>query len=337
MKTPHETHPMPSSAHKFGQPANGSINAIIHQNCSQRLFVPPIAWTTAHLDFLNIGFDRLDEQPQTKAKQSESLQVGIATAEQSQSDNERLWLYMQNLDGICAQSRKHIIREFLEPFGIEIAEQPRTESTPQVQDPEEEQGKIFAIQDNGFFFRVGGPGDYAAARVGFQFGKKIMSRASVRPDGIFKQKSTGRYIAYVQFDTISLRRKHHILFRNKKQSTKRQAQSILPSEMGEDPYIAGILVALAQEQRRRRVALVGDTEHSPGQMVHAIGVKQRVPGKLYIYTALIPDVFLDKLESPSEFCESPRVSIKYFLLDFTQPVQAANYLWLYWKEVGMIS
>ncbi|KAG6014794.1 hypothetical protein E4U43_006121 [Claviceps pusilla] len=233
--------------------AQGSINAIIREHGGQQLFVPAIAWTTTHLDLLNIQF--IDKKLHARAKENQDVQVG--TAPQNNEGHlifdEKCLRQLKELGELWPDEREFAIANLLTTFGFEKAK------TRGPQDANKEKEKRFAIRHNGFGV-VRWEYRYCAAKIGFQFGSRIIRRARC-----------------------------------------------------EDPYIAGILIALAQEQRRRGVAVVEDgEEHDAGQRVHAIGYQASDNAEVFIYTALIPDGFLN------------------------EPVEAADFLLLYWKTVGLV-
>ncbi|KAG5926974.1 hypothetical protein E4U42_002752 [Claviceps africana] len=333
-------HAQPRASYLIKKPVEGSVNAIILKNCRQRLFKSPIAWTTVHLDFLNIGFDRIDKPPQdgivavTEGGPREKRNIPW----QKPNRSYRLWCASEMIakwPSLNFENQKRELREMLGHCGIDVADDYRTE--PKIKDKDtgrRGEETINAITHHGFNYIDKRTRTMAMARVGFQFGKKILRKGSVRPDGIFEQASTGTLIAYVNFSSVSVQRENPS--RSKGRTRNRSQRSTPPSKTHEDPYIAGILIALAQEQRRRQIPIV-DGEGGAGQRVHAIGAYERSTAELYIYTAVIYDGFLDKLERPYEFCESSRVSIQYFPLDFSQqPKEAADYLWLYWRSLGLV-
>jgi hypothetical protein len=47
-----------STVDRLSNPEPLSINGIIRQHCGRRLYVSPLHWTTAHLQFLNCRFTR---------------------------------------------------------------------------------------------------------------------------------------------------------------------------------------------------------------------------------------------------------------------------------------
>ncbi|KAG5982537.1 hypothetical protein E4U55_001757 [Claviceps digitariae] len=352
----------------YGVPAKGSINAIIKDNPRERLYVRPLAWTRVHLELLNVAFVEINEPTGIKANRNEGRRLGSGGGTEEQSPNEKGHCIldtttktrvarMSEFGSISNLGQKKIIRVMLAAFGIVPAYQPQTKHTIQDADLKGEEQEIAAIKSDGFFSPDGSPikrdsfvlpnGTFIAndfAEVEFRFGKDIVSNGSMHPDGIFEQKSTGTYVAYVNFITTYYQRERYVARRSITRKNNRglrgggpRQRSITPQVAWEDPYIAGILVALAQEQRRRRVPVVEDIEEGTGQRVHAICTKGSGGCRLFVYTALIPDRFLDKLERPSEVCGNTGVIIRYFSMNFAQPLEAVDRLWLYWRNLGLIS
>lgn len=88
---------------------------------------------------------------------------------------------------------------------------------------------------------------------------RLQPVASVWTEGVFSRNSTGPSLAYVTFDGIQSRRSKFVhnsagkafnepVFR----TCDKKLRSLQPENTVEDPYIMGILIALAQEQRRHR-------------------------------------------------------------------------------------
>ncbi|CAK96872.1 hypothetical protein M747DRAFT_359474 [Aspergillus niger ATCC 13496] len=85
------------------------------------------------------------------------------------------------------------------------------------------------------------------------------SVASIWTEGVFSRNSTGPSLAYVTFDGIQSRRSKYVhnspgkgfnepVFR----TCDKKLRSLQPANTIEDPYIMGILIALAQEQWHRQ-------------------------------------------------------------------------------------
>ncbi|KAK3372712.1 hypothetical protein B0H63DRAFT_514058 [Podospora didyma] len=75
----------------------------------------------------------------------------------------------------------------------------------------------------------------------------------------------------------------------------KKLRRITPHDPREDPYIAALLIALAQKQRRLHL---GDDDNSGGSQVLLLA---NLHGDewLYIYTSMVSPEFLDGLDNPS--------------------------------------
>ncbi|EFY84124.1 hypothetical protein MAC_09831 [Metarhizium acridum CQMa 102] len=123
----------------------------------------------------------------------------------------------------------------------------------------------------------------------FYEGKKA---ARVLTDGIFKAESgLGRPVAGL---------------RNKK------LKRLKPAVDAEDPYILGVLMALAQKQRQERVRVnVNPSGGDVAEKVYAIAfpfIRARVA---YFYKAVIPSSFLEKFEKPYEAIKCDGFVVSY--------------------------
>ncbi|KAL4781337.1 hypothetical protein BJX76DRAFT_360032 [Aspergillus varians] len=131
-------------------------------------------------------------------------------------------------------------------------------------------------------------------------------------------------IASVAFDTIqSVRRKYVYMSPCKPTNApvlrirRKKWASIQPENCVEDPYIATILIALAQEKQRRqqqqqqqqkwpeeqskkKTPVDQLNRSSPASSkVYVLAIPRVAPKYLYIYTACIPPEFLDRCDRPS--------------------------------------
>lgn len=84
----------------------------------------------------------------------------------------------------------------------------------------------------------------------------------------------------------------------------RRLRKIQPANKAEDPYIATVPIALAQEQQLQRDEdAVNDQQtsvESTGRFkVHVLALSDHKVPTLYFYNAHIPSMFLDRLDSPS--------------------------------------
>lgn len=126
-------------------------------------------------------------------------------------------------------------------------------------------------------------------------------------------------VAYVSLETIRLLRDNFI---NRRDATRegRQNKPVLdkrelkrrliePKNRWEDTYILVILIALAQERRRRR----GYDEDC--MRVHAAVLENTCSRQMYFYTAVFPVEFLDRFENPNWESIWNMVEVRYTYLD----------------------
>ncbi|KAK2593599.1 hypothetical protein QQS21_008687 [Conoideocrella luteorostrata] len=202
-----------------------------------------------------------------------------------------------------------------------------------------EEEKSSAIRHDGLRLFHRKTGVLREAKVDFRFGKRTVPGASVRPDGIFDtEQQRWPYVAYVNFETVSRQRDQYVFGAQNVEGRanvvilargKKKLQAMEPATAWEDPYIAGILVALAQEQREQqrhagRRADGADADVDGSQTVYAIGVPGGTAVELYLYAAVIPAEFLDKFEMPSEASECGGVVIRYYTVNLTEEKTAAD-------------
>ncbi|KAK0627104.1 hypothetical protein B0T14DRAFT_562939 [Immersiella caudata] len=95
----------------------------------------------------------------------------------------------------------------------------------------------------------------------------------------------------------------------------------------EDPYIAAVLVALAQAAGRDSSVLAAsqDEEVAPGATVKVclLARPSDHPG-LYFYKAQFPRAFLDRLDMPSRHFPSNGVRISYYLIPLSPITELAR-------------
>ena len=148
-------------------------------------------------------------------------------------------------------------------------------------------------------------------------------------------KERGRsLLAYMHFHNISALRKEEAWAKlrglvNTPVATKcsRKEQSTRPERECEDPYIASILISLAQEQQAR-----GDDKGKAGWRVHLLGIPETEAWEVYFYTATIPRALLEGLKKPMmpltlEPGEPLGFTIRYQSISLIKPRKAACLLW----------
>lgn len=91
----------------------------------------------------------------------------------------------------------------------------------------------------------------------FYFSRQPVTK--IRTEGVFSRNSSGPYLAYITFDGIHSLRKRYIhrppytLLNEPVFNTRnKKLRSLQPQKAAEDPYIMGVLIALAQQQRQQQ-------------------------------------------------------------------------------------
>lgn len=108
---------------------------------------------------------------------------------------------------------------------------------------------------------------------------------------------------------------------------EKKRNSVRPVNEVEDPYIAAVLIALAQKQQRRQHAVTGTQADTPNRedasdgesKAHEVFLLAHTAMDrpcLYFYTARIPSSFLDRLAHPSVNIPSCPFRIKYHHISF---------------------
>ncbi|KAI1302253.1 hypothetical protein F5Y03DRAFT_407931 [Xylaria venustula] len=146
----------------------------------------------------------------------------------------------------------------------------------------------------------------------FRFNRKTV--AILQTDGTFSSSSSGSAtptLAYLDLKTLESRRNMSIKLSacnrvNPPITRLRQKQQrrLRPANEVEDPYIAAVLIALAQ-----------------GSKVHLLALPATNARSLYFYTARIPSVFLDRFDRPSQYFPTNPVPISYYRIPLNQPTK----------------
>ncbi|KAH0522842.1 hypothetical protein TsFJ059_006629 [Trichoderma semiorbis] len=162
--------------------------------------------------------------------------------------------------------------------------------------------------------------------------------ASLYTYGIFSRTSyeaDGPSLAFLSLRDVSQQRNMSIRFpRHVERSSpeyriaEKNRNSVRPVNEVEDPYIAAVLIALAQKQQRRQHAVAGTQADTPNRedasdgelKAHEVFLLAHTAMDkpcLYFYTARIPSSFLDRLDYPSENIPSCPFRIKYHQISFS--------------------
>ncbi|KAF5856441.1 hypothetical protein ETB97_007333 [Aspergillus alliaceus] len=290
-----------------------SLYAIIRQYPGIRLYIQPLLWTKAHLLLLDCKFTLQQRRPRRIARPGCLDHV------------RNTKLYCDTLYAIAnlqerrgAESSKLTVERILAAYNI----------CP---------------------LHLG--------CLSFRFNHRI--RVPLLPDRVFSRDPGSAIIAYVSYDSIQkLRRSNFHGSRSNRANVpvynirEKLLRSIQPRNKHEDPYIAAILIGLAQQQRAREQANQqnirdvmlnmpgvieyaaprstvstlalspgGGTEHttraaSKSFKVNLLAIKGQF---LYVYTATIPSEFLDRFDEPSSSFPHCPVTIEYHCISFHEP------------------
>ncbi|KAK3369569.1 hypothetical protein B0T24DRAFT_362065 [Lasiosphaeria ovina] len=135
----------------------------------------------------------------------------------------------------------------------------------------------------------------------FRLGQHIA--IALHPDGLFSHASSmgPPVLAYLNIEAIRARRL------TGRRRAGRQPKSQHPSSHpAEDPYIAAMLIALAQAQHPR------DQTDIPAEIeVHLLVLQQTRKKRLYHHTALIPATLVRRLDHPAQAYMRSPVTITY--------------------------
>ncbi|KAK4233944.1 hypothetical protein C8A03DRAFT_38310 [Achaetomium macrosporum] len=177
---------------------------------------------------------------------------------------------------------------------------------------------------------------------GFRFGQHTL--VPVPTNGLFWAPSIYPFLAYVNYEAVEvLRSKRFAPWPGSRDSAAAakvrdiMLRAVQPPNKAEDPYIAAILIAMAQEQQiLGRVAASEGAPSSPTQStasedtdsetssqedpsfeVRVLVAPNTAPQFLSVYSASVPSSFLAKLEWPSRFSPSPPLQIAYRQVPFS--------------------
>ncbi|KAI1108158.1 hypothetical protein F5Y14DRAFT_437188 [Nemania sp. NC0429] len=257
-----------------------SINGLIRKHCRDRLYVHPLQWTSQHLELLGCRFVCHDE-----VAMFPSQQLGSSLPLPSEAI----------IHAAINRLRHPSMRKY---------------EAPTVQ--------IFLEACNAIPL-------LGRSSLSFNFEQKTV--ATVPTSGIFTRRS-GRLsptLAYLDLNRVGLERYQSIKPPKRfsppvDRIKQKQRCRFQPSDEAEDPYIAAVLVALAQGlQHRQRIAngpvddldsaeLAGQSDESFQVRLLALASEER---SLYFYTATIPGTWLDGLNEPSRYRETDILRVSY--------------------------
>ncbi|KAK1828094.1 hypothetical protein QBC39DRAFT_158620 [Podospora conica] len=279
-------------------PETHSINHVMRSHSRDRLYVRPLQWTSRHLHLLGCRFAHQESLPPPpprpppqprRMRQRPGHYPPAPPALRSLAD-----------DLLCPSLPKYktgVIRTLLEGHGIA----------------------------------------HQASDVPFRFGSHPV--ATLSTDGVFAPStdadSTACLMAYLDLETVKSRRNTSVKLSTSRANrlnppVARLGQKIQrrlrPSNEAEDPYIAAVLISLAQQRRSRHV---DSTSDAPKCQKVCLLARPTGPRCLYFYTARFSHAFLDRLDMPSRYSPSSDVIISVCripLLPMTRMATAMNYM-----------
>ncbi|KAI1367161.1 hypothetical protein F5Y08DRAFT_337039 [Xylaria arbuscula] len=244
-----------------------SINGLIRRHCRDRLYVHPLQWTTQHLQLLECQFVRRHE-------------IELVGGGRSQQQTSTPLLNEASVRTTINHLREPGLRNFKASEIRLLLE-------------------LCSIQPN-------------QSQLLFKFQQQ--SVATLPTSGIYSHPSKAPTIVYLDLDSIKRHRDQSIEALKRKgrvdrpgyrikQKRRRQLQ---PSNEAEDPYIAAVLIALAQGQNMpvNPIGTEPGQAVSPGQsalgfQVHVFALASDAQ-TLHFYTTSIPPAWLQRLDEPSQ-------------------------------------
>lgn len=147
-------------------------------------------------------------------------------------------------------------------------------------------------------------------------------------------ESDGPRLAFLSLRGVGVRRNMSIRPWHVRRSSpeyktlEKKRNDVRPVNEVEDPYIAAVLIALAQKQQRQQHAVAvtqadtlnrGDASDGESKAYEVFLLAHSAMEKpcLYFYTARIPFSFLDRLDHPSQNIPSLPFRIKYHEISFS--------------------
>ncbi|TWU72924.1 hypothetical protein ED733_000603 [Metarhizium rileyi] len=306
------TLPTHSSAESL---VHGSLRDAIRQHPTQRLWVPSVAWIGLHLDILNVRFKARKSKSRRRANWKTDASNGLDECRQSGDNN--------TIDAI-EHGHSH----------------PRNENSSRAADSLQvvDEDKQFSIMSE-ILEVCGFSSDcFSSNWIGLDYDGKRAQHLWVNL--LFTEQNEINLLAYIHLATLQRMREIYIHKSNplnvkrRKIPTpnepvaeirKKKLNRIKPAVETEDPQIASTLIALAQEQQRRRRELgetAGARYTSSPERVFAIAFPVTPAPVMYFYEATIPYEFLQRLERPRETMACAGFTISYRSISLTVPMKA---------------
>ncbi|KAK0736567.1 hypothetical protein B0T21DRAFT_181905 [Apiosordaria backusii] len=273
------TTPTPCSPSRSASPAGtrtpepSSINGILRENNRDRLFVCPLQWTSQHLLLLGFQFRKTVRcKSKTKNTGSRAPDGALLTKSITCAVNDLLHAYSSELKTLS-------VRRLLQAYGIH----------------------------------------HSNSDLSIRFAQCIV--ATLQTDGVFSCSSSSLdapTLAYLDLGATASRRNMTIKMPRTRtvpnppvaRLQQIRTRRLQPTNELEDPYIAAVLIALAQGRRHGQ-----DTSTTLEYKVHLLALPatnaRTAPSHLYFYTALIPQAFLDRFDYPSRYSPCDPILISY--------------------------
>lgn len=326
----------PSKSHRCTGPS--SINGILREYASQRLYVQPLHWTAKHLHLLGCVFvagnfvaggESSSDRAGNRMKSDTTLVRSVARATACLGHGSVLEIKAAVICDLLRDHGFYSVR-YLQPFALDL--------------------RTLLIWSSAC----------STSEIGFAFAKRPVCHLPI--DGLFAPSPTAPAgLVFLDFENLAKRRDKSIQkpigsrmnppvvrLRQKKQAHIRPANTI------HDPYIAAVLLCLAQGQRHAvvhpgkhesRAAIKSLSAESMGPCKDSMSLevshyplsafkidKQQVfllataASKLYLYAAKIPLAFLDRLDNPSKDSFVEPVLLRYHCLPFQSSNQISKTL-----------
>ncbi|GAP93099.1 hypothetical protein SAMD00023353_10400250 [Rosellinia necatrix] len=275
-----------------------SVNGLLQSHCRTRLYVHPLQWTAQHLELLGYRFVRRTNRELTNHRAQHQPQSELQLPSEATI--------------------------------LDIAQDLRT---PSVRDWKAATVTRFLKGCNVIHLD--------SSRLRFYFKGRTVT--TVPTSSIFSHRSNTASLAYLDLKCVGSKRDKSIgLVMSRKlegpvwRIKETQQRRLIPPNEAEDPYIAGVLIALAQglqhEHQHQHQKQSADRPNEclkpvPMELDPAVLPRQtatdfevrllalaRDAQSLYFYTASIPSISLDMLDKPSHYHNANVVLISYHII-----------------------
>ncbi|KAM3436724.1 hypothetical protein NHJ13734_004966 [Beauveria thailandica] len=281
-----------------------SIYAVLRAECRRRLYVHPIVWTAHHLELLGARFDaviRLDRESTRRAQ----------TTSDASDEQARVlkppWCNRASLNAARSLVSRH--------------------------DPDQQRAALGELLRTYGLKQVGMGMDQR--KIAMQFRGKTVCH--LRVQCVWSTRTGDRMMVSTNFDSISESRHRWVQGRESRARLYdrsdtagyimqgKKLKALQPAEAHQDPYIWGLLIALAQAQRRRQAAASDDAVARWRLCLLALpgaGARQ-----LFCYRGWLPAAMLRRLDEPSAEVACPRVAIEVGTIDLTTRRDVSRRVW----------